>query len=171
MIKTFKMEHKSLDNETFRNESDVGKNQTDFSTFEPYEEAAATILLLLFTIIICLNGVVIYTLVFTKPKESRLFYFELHLAIADFLVGICSVLGDGITNALHNEWHGGIDRCMVFGAWLLSFVVSSLMFPLGTGVDANPDADDLTNKKGGYFRDALSRGGRENILSFNIVKG
>jgi hypothetical protein len=38
---------------------------------------------------------------------------------------------------------------MVFGAWLLSFVVSSFIFPLGTGVDANPDADDLFEQKGG----------------------
>jgi hypothetical protein len=34
--------------------------------------------------------------------------------ISDFLVGICSVLGDGITNALHNEWHGGDVLCKLF---------------------------------------------------------
>jgi hypothetical protein len=52
------------------------------SIFQPYEEAAAAISLLLFIIIVCLNGLVIYTLVFRKHEKSRLLYFVLNLAIA-----------------------------------------------------------------------------------------
>ncbi|XP_060564223.1 cardioacceleratory peptide receptor-like [Ruditapes philippinarum] len=130
-----------------------------------------------------------------NKKKSRLFYFVLHLAIADFLVGFCSVLGDGIHSAMHNEWYGGdfwcrlfrfispltlfasnylligmsvdrflaikyplnvvrigawryLDKSMVFGAWLLSLLVSSFYIPFSRGINATPGADNINEQKG-----------------------
>ncbi|XP_060569810.1 cardioacceleratory peptide receptor-like isoform X2 [Ruditapes philippinarum] len=191
------MEYNVGDNETIDKNNSL-EDYADYYTaeeFKPYEEAAATISLLLFTIIVCLNGFVIFILVFRKQKKSRLFFFVLHLAIADFLVGFCSVLGDGIHSAMHNEWYGGdflcrifrfispmaliasnnlligmsvdrflaikyplnvvrigacryLDKGMVFGAWLLSLLVSSFFIPFSRGINANPDAADIYEQKG-----------------------
>ncbi|XP_060572671.1 cardioacceleratory peptide receptor-like [Ruditapes philippinarum] len=111
------------------------KNQTDMSSSEPYEAAAATISLLLFIIIVCLNGLVIYILVFRKHEKSRLFYFVLNLAIADFLVGVCSVLVLGITSAMHKEWYGGDFMCRLTRFMSTTTVIASNNLLISMSVD------------------------------------
>ncbi|XP_060571198.1 cardioacceleratory peptide receptor-like isoform X2 [Ruditapes philippinarum] len=131
------MEYNVGDNETIDTNSSL-EDYADYYTaeeFKPYEEAAATISLLLFTIIVCLNGFVIFILVFRKQKKSRLFYFVLHLAIADFLVGFCSVLGDGIQSAMHNEWYGGDIFCRLFRFISPMALIASNNLLIGMSVD------------------------------------
>ncbi|XP_060572672.1 cardioacceleratory peptide receptor-like [Ruditapes philippinarum] len=129
------MDNNSLVNVTEGNNHVQSKNQTDRSSFEPYEEAAATICLLLFIIIVCLNGLVIYTLVFRKHEKSRLLYFVLNLAIADFLVGVCSVLVLGITSAMHKEWYGGDIMCRLNRFMSTTTVIASNNLLISMSVD------------------------------------
>jgi hypothetical protein len=45
--------------------------------------------------------------------------------ISDFLVGICSVLVLGITNAMHNEWYGGDFMCRLTRFMSTTTVIAS----------------------------------------------
>jgi hypothetical protein len=53
-----------------------------------------------------------------KNLASTCFHTLLNIGndyqISDFLVGFCSVLGDGIHSAMHNEWYGGDFFCRLF---------------------------------------------------------
>lgn len=103
--------------------------------FKPYDEASAVISFILFAAIIILNGLVIYNIGFKKQKKNRFFYFVLHLAIADFLVGMFCVLGDGIQSAMYGEWWGGDIVCKLLRFSKVVTIMASNNILIGMSVD------------------------------------
>ncbi|XP_045175761.2 cardioacceleratory peptide receptor-like isoform X1 [Mercenaria mercenaria] len=107
----------------------------EYIDFAPFDQAAAVVSFVLFAAIISLNGLVIYVLLFKKQKKSRLFYFVLQLAIADFLVGVFCVLGDGITSAMYGEYHGGDFVCRMWRFSKTMTIIASNNILIGMSVD------------------------------------
>ncbi|KAL4225692.1 Vasopressin receptor [Mactra antiquata] len=100
-----------------------------------YDDAAAVISFILFIVIVLMNGIVIYALIFKEHKRSRLLYFVLHLAIADLSVGIFNVLGDGIQSAMNGEWHGGDILCKLWRYSKIVTMIGSNNILIGMSID------------------------------------
>lgn len=104
--------------------------------YKAFDEAAAVISFVLFFAIVIPNSLVIYVLAFKqKKKKSRLNYFVLNLAIADFLVGVICVLGDGIQSTLYGAWYGGDVLCRLWRYGKTVCVVASNNLLIGMSVD------------------------------------
>ncbi|XP_018497696.2 cardioacceleratory peptide receptor [Galendromus occidentalis] len=87
-------------------------NHTEPDVYNFYKTETFIFLSVLFTLIVIGNCAVLATLVTSKNRKSRMNFFIMHLAIADLLVGLVTVLTD-ILWKLMVEWHAGNAMCKI----------------------------------------------------------
>ncbi|XP_050502386.1 cardioacceleratory peptide receptor isoform X1 [Diabrotica virgifera virgifera] len=87
-------------------------NGTHINKFYFYEVEQFTVLWLLLIVIVAGNLGVIYTLTIGRSRKSRMNYFITHLACADLLVGLISVLTDLIWRTTVS-WYAGNAACKI----------------------------------------------------------
>lgn len=103
--------------------------------WKPFDEAGAVISYILFVAIVIPNGYVIFTLHTKVRSRTRLHFFILHLAYADFLVGTFVVLSDAIHSSLYGAWYGGDVFCRIYRSVRVLLLIASNNLLIGMSVD------------------------------------
>ncbi|XP_060850559.1 cardioacceleratory peptide receptor isoform X1 [Rhopalosiphum padi] len=84
----------------------------EINSFFFYETIQFTVLWILFLSIVLGNGAVLVALSFNKARKNRMNFFIMHLALADLLVGLVSVMIDMIWRTTVT-WSAGPIACKV----------------------------------------------------------
>lgn len=100
----------------------------------PYDRAAAGISFTFASLIIYLNSLVIYKLHFVRGKNRLHFYIQ-QVAIADLLVGMVNVFGDGIQSAMYGAWYGGDVLCRIWRFSKIVLIMASNFLLIGLSAD------------------------------------
>ncbi|XP_050533560.1 cardioacceleratory peptide receptor [Daktulosphaira vitifoliae] len=82
------------------------------NSFYFYETVQFTVLWILFLSIVLGNGAVLVALLFNKARKNRMNFFIMHLALADLLVGLVSVMIDMIWRTTVT-WTAGPYACKI----------------------------------------------------------
>jgi arginine vasopressin receptor 1A len=113
------------------NSSDVKINNTNETVDSRNEELAIieiSILALLFITILMGNLFVLIALAVRKPKMNRMYYFLLHLCVADLITGFFNVLPQLLWDISY-RFHGGNILCklikylQILGPYLSSYIL------------------------------------------------
>ncbi|XP_053201640.1 cardioacceleratory peptide receptor-like [Panonychus citri] len=125
-----------------------------------YKTEQLTFLCILFIIILVGNVSVLITLIISKKRKSRMNFFIMHLAIADLLVGLISVLTDIIWR-LTVDFYGGDLMCKVIKFSSVLVTYSSTYVLVSVSIDRY---DAVTNPLN--FSTSWSRARRLVIISW-----
>ncbi|KAF0309951.1 Cardioacceleratory peptide receptor [Amphibalanus amphitrite] len=116
------------------NSSAADANATSLDSFYFYKVEQLTFLCIMFAVIVCANSLLLISLVSAKSRKSRTNFFIMHLALADLLVGLISVVTD-VVGKFTVVWYGGAIACKIVKYFQVLVTFSSTYVLVALSID------------------------------------